>query len=226
MKVKINPYIKSLLRENSAYIILNIVLVVVLIVFSIYNFHLIPDKQNDIARKEGEITELQKRLNVLNSPFATNDKELNSSLELLNSLIPSSEDYFSIISVLEELSSKTNFIIDSYVINLASSNTNKLQLTIDGKGDQESFIKFLKEYNFGGGRLITSSNIKLSSKFAGSMVLTITFYNKPLAPGTQLPLSLSNEDQAEIEELKNKVSFTIKEEKTEDSSYSKKSNPF
>lgn len=226
MKTKISPYIKSLLKENSIYISVNIVLIVILIFFIVFNFNLIPDKRNSILKEESEVIKLQKRADFLNSPIATNTEELNSSLELLNSLIPSSEDYFSVITVLEELSKKTNFIIDSYEINLSSSNANKLQLSVSGKGDQDAFMKFLNEYNYGGGRLITSSNIQLSAKYAGGMTLTITFYNKTIAKGEALPLDLNSKDQEEIDKLKSKVSFTLKEEKLEDLSYPKKSNPF
>ncbi len=226
MKTKISPYIKSLLKKNSVYISINILLIVILIFFIAFNFNLIPDKQNSILKEENEVAQLQKRDDFLNSPIAVNAVELDSSLKLLNSLIPNSEDYFSVITVLEELSKKTNFIIDSYDINLTASGANKLQLSVSGKGDQESFIKFLKEYNYGGGRLITSSNIQLSAKYAGTMTLIITFYNKTIAKGEALPLDLNSKDQEEIAKLKNKVDFTLKEEKLDDLSYPKKSNPF
>jgi len=176
-----------------------------------------------------ETTDLQRRVTLFNKAFL-NKEDLESSVNMLNSLIPSSEDYFSVIYALDKISQKTNFIITSYTINLKSSTQNKLKLTIAGSGDRNSFLKFLNEYNFGGGRLITSDKIELTPQISGQIKIDITFYNKDAKLGKkqQIP-ALSESLLKDLTALKEKVHFGLKEASSEgqlDFNYPRKINPF
>jgi hypothetical protein len=229
MKIKINPYLKNLIKENSLYIVINAIFLLLSIFSLMYNSSQLPEKLARINTLKGEIKELENKANIINSSSFADSQELDQDIKLLNSLIPNVEDYFSVIYALDQLSSKTSFIITSYNINVQRSSSNKLQLVITGVGDQQAFMNFLKEYNFGGGRLITADRVELASQLDTAIRLDIKFYNNNVALDKQTKLNLSSQIQEEIDTLKNKVSFLIKEDYAEDIenlNYPKKINPF
>ncbi len=226
MKLKINPYLLSLIKENLIYIVVNLSLVLITVAVFAYNLRLLPEKDIQISTLENDVKELTARANLLNAPFLTEKGDLDSTIKVLDALVPSLEDYFSLIYSLEELSKKTNFIINSYSINLQESTANKLQLVISGVGDQDAFMKFLKDYNFSGGRLMTCDRLDLSSRFSGSIRLNVAFYNKNVTSQGSTILALTSKDWQEINRIKSKVSFLLKEASPESLIYPRKTNPF
>lgn len=227
--MKPNPFLIGLLRENIVYIALNIVGIVLIIFVFSSNIAKVRENTQKIATLTADIQDLQKRVSIFNSPLA-NTEDLDTTARLLTQLIPNSEDYFSIIYSLEKLSQKTSFIITSYAINLKSSTQDRLRLSITGSGDATAFLKFLNEYNFSGGRLITSDKIELTPQVSGQIKIDVTFYTK----NTKLPqnvqsLPLSPSLFQELAALKEKVGFNLKEatsSATADFNYPRKSNPF
>ncbi len=226
MRLKINPYLLSLIKENLIYIVANLVLVVVTIAVLTYNLRQLPEKDTQIATLENDVKDLTAKANLLNTPFLTEKADLDATIKVLDTLVPSLEDYFSIIYSLNELSKKTNFIINSYSINLQESSANKLQLIISGIGDQDAFMRFLKDYNFSGGRLMTCDRLELSSRYSGSIRLNVAFYNKSVTGGGANTLALTTKDWQELNKIKSKVSFLLKEASPESLIYPKKTNPF
>ncbi len=228
MKTKIKPYLLRLLKENSLYIITLILLSFLLIFFVSVNLPKLEKNQQEIKTLSQEVNELKTKVSLINS-LATNPAQLEEEIKFINALIPGEEDYFSIIYALEQLSLKTGFVITSYTVNIKNSNTNKLQLSITGVGDKEAFMKFLKQYNFGGGRLITSDEIELSPQFSGGIKINLTFYNKNIAK-EKIPLTNQNAKfLSEKKEKKNKIQFSFKESSPEgelDYNYPRKTNPF
>ena len=144
-------------------------------------------------------------------------------------LIPNIEDYFSIIYALEKLSLNSNFIINSYTVSIGKSTSQKLKLSVTGMGDSESFINFLKNYNFAGGRLITSDKIQLDPNFVGSIKIDLTFYTKKVTANQNLESNPDEKVFNELETLKNKVNFAFDVDTASsapDFNYPRKSNPF
>lgn len=228
MKLKIKPYFLTLLKENALYIGANILLLVLLLFSTIINLPKLFENQKKVEILSQEIAQLQRRSDFLNSVVA-DTTELESDIKFLNSLIPNSEDYFSIIYALEQLSLKTNFIINSYTVDMKNSNANKLRLTVNGTGDREAFMKFLEEYNFGGDRLITSDKIELTQQLSGGIKIDLTFYNKNVTSEATIPAPQTSKYLSEIRGLKNKVQFSLKEGTEEtglDYGYRRKTNPF
>lgn len=217
------------MKENALYLALNIVaLFLILFVLSI-NSGKVYDNNQKIDRLSSDIRDLQRRVDLVKGT-AFSEESLDSSVKMLSSLIPNTEDYFSIIYTLEKLSQKTNFVISSYSINLKSSTKNKLKLTVTGTGDQSSFLAFLSEYNFGGGRLITSDKIELNRQTSGQIKIDIAFYSKETKPtANQKPLPLSSSMIKELAVIRDKIQFGLKEGSGEaaiDFSYPRKTNPF
>ena len=229
MKNKKLYYYSILIAENIVYILTNIVLTIVIL------FLVIPFFQQTLENKQ-KINDLNNEINLLTSKknnlklFAQNDLNIEKAIKILNYLVPNEEDYFSILYALEKLSGKTGLLITSYVINLSDKNPNRLRLTVTGLGDINTFLDFLKEYNFGGGRLITSDNLSLNSQQQSGFKIDLIFYNQKI--DTKNLSNLTIDDPTffkKINELLAKTEFVLKESSEEaflDINYPRKTNPF
>lgn len=225
---KIMPYLAKLIQQNLIYIAgaaLLLVLVVVVVKTGVDRI-----QKADVTNKSltTEVTELRNKFNLLNTVVPSSE-ELDSDIQLLNSLIPEAEDYFSIIFALETLSRKTGFIITSYTVNMKASTKEELKLSVTGVGDTTAFMSFLENYNFAGGRLITSDKIELNPQESSAIKVNLTFYNKKVALNFADGVVINPKTIEEIALLRDKVDFSFKEEvaaPTVDYSYPKKTNPF
>lgn len=227
MKNKIKPFIRRLIRENIFYIIGNIFIFTIIIITVGIGLRESSNYNKKISALKTELNQLQNKVTLINTIIPSSDK-LDEDLNFLNTLIPNVEDYFSVIYALEKLSQKSNFIITEYTINVGNSISERLKLGVTGTGDSQSFINFLKDYNFGGGRLITSDKIQVDQNFSGSIKIDLTFYSKSVLIGKDLETP-NNKIFEELETLKNKVNFNFNNNIATDSAnlnYPKKSNPF
>lgn len=228
MKLKIKPFLRRLLKENLFYLIGNIfifVLIIITIKIGITN-NLNYEKKT--ATLKIELNQLKKKVTQMNTIVPSSAK-LDEDLDFLNKLIPNVEDYFSIVYALEKLSQKSNFIITSYTVSVGSSTAEKLKLSVTGTGDSQTFIDFLKNYNFGGGRLITSDKIQLDPNFFGSIKIDLTFYAKNVSANQNLEIEPDAKIFNELEALKNKVNFVFEPNlatSEPDYNYPRKQNPF
>lgn len=229
MKNKIKPFVWLLIKENIPYIVGDIFLIIIIIIAINIGLSEKNKYETKISDINVELTQLQNKINLINTTIPSSEK-LDEDVSLLNSLIPNVEDYFSAVYSLEKLSEKTNFTINSYNVNVEKSTSQKLELTVNGTGNSQEFINFLKEYNFGGGRLITSDRIQLDPKFSGSIKVNLTFYNKNVPSSSDLEISPGTKDFEELEAIKKKVNFNfnnVTASSTPDLiNYPKKDNPF
>lgn len=229
MKTKIKPFIKRLLKENIYYIIGNIFIFILIIITIKTGFTEIANYKRKITTLETENIELMNKVTLMNSAVPESEK-LDEDVKFLNTLIPDVEDYFSVIYALEQLSKKTNFIITSYSVNVKASTTDKLRINVTGVGDSQSLINFLKDYNFSGGRLITSDKVQLDPNFSGSIIINLTFYNKKTTAANNLEMSVKSSTYKELEDLKNKTNFSFESNDVASGSstldYPKKADPF
>jgi len=228
MKNKIKPFIKRLIKENIFYIIGNIFIFLLIIVTIKIGVTKIVDYKTKIDSLKVENTKLMNKVNFMNSEIPEPDK-LDDDVKFLNTLIPNAEDYFSIIYSLEKLSQKTNFIITNYTVNVGASTSEQIKMSVTGVGNSQSFIDFLKDYNFSGGRLITSDKIQLDPNFVGSLIINLTFYNKKTQVSDKLETFPNTNIYKELENLKAKVDFNLEDNVATISpslDYPKKTNPF
>lgn len=226
IKTKINPYLKYLLKENLGYIGLLVGLIIVSIIAVYFLSIRISENQVIIDARAKEVKELQNKQNLIAAATSQNPQGLTEDVDILKNLIPDTEDYFSIVYALDELSQKTGFIISSYTINLASSSTNKLSLIVSGVGNSDAFLKFLQDYNLGGGRLITTEKIELNAKDVETFRLALNFYNKKVSEGADTNLNYAA-SLKQFAKIKDKVSFALSplSEATSEA-YPTKQNPF
>lgn len=227
MRIKLKPYHKYILRVNFPYLIISIVLITSTLIIPSFMLTRYSNNQKQIDELESELSQLEIKKSILSANINSDSSNIEEDVRMIKSLIPDFENYFSIIFALDELSKKTNFIIDSYTVNLKGSSKERLSLTVKGTGNQDSFLNFLKEYNFGGGRLITAEKIEFNKDQLSGTALVLNFYNKKVnnLGDTNIDFKKTLDKLAA---LKGKVSYVIQPEQIENPNedYPKKSNPF
>lgn len=228
MKNKIKPFIQNLIKKNIFYIIGNVFIFVLIIITIKIGLTENLNYGKKISDLDTELKTLQNKVTLMNTTIPSSDK-LDDDLNFLNTLIPNVQDYFTIIYALDKLSQRTGFIITEYSINVQNSTREKLRLEVNGTGDSQSFINFLKDYNFGGDRLITSDKIQIDPNFLGSIKIDLTFYAKSVSTDKKSGVTRDYKFFEELETLKSKVNFSFdsnSELSNPDLDYPRKSNPF
>lgn len=175
---------------------------------------------------KGEISVLKNRADVIAGSKKVAEDQIDEYTNILSTLIPNAEDYFSLIYTLEKLSRDTGFIITNYTVNLSQKTSEKLSLTVEGQGDANSFIDFLKNYQFSGGRLITSEKIEFSSKENIGTKVALNFYNKKVDSLQTIPPQLTINDVKLLSEIRGKISLNFMPEVAVVENYPRKTNPF
>ncbi|MGB9707386.1 MAG: hypothetical protein ACPL1D_01395 [Microgenomates group bacterium] len=229
MRINFHPYLRALLKENLPYILSTLVL----FIFTLTTFFIYLPKLLDLNNKKQELSQevkiLKNRLSFIDAHLK--DEPLDFYLKILYRLIPLQEDYFSIIYALENLSKKTGFIITGYTINLTDSTPEKLKITVTGTGDKQSFMNFLRDYSFAGGRLITADEISLTEIEMSKIDINLNFYNAPKVENVnkEFNLQIVKNQLDKIHYIVDKVKTNVSTEEmtvSENWEYPKKTNPF
>jgi len=228
MRIFKNRYYNALIESHSIYILFDLVLILITFFIIYFSFQKSIENDKKIAVLDQEIRTLTEKQNNF---FAIKNTHIDfdKAIKIFNQLVPEEEDYFSILYALEKISQKTNFKITSYTVNLVNNQSNTLKLTVTGIGDVNTFFKFLKEYNFGGGRLITSDNLSLNSSEQSGFKINLTFYTKKISSEESFPPIDQQEFSKKINELLAKTEFLLKESSATaviDTNYPRKTNPF
>ncbi len=175
MKRAIDIYTIRLFKENIVYVLLFVIFLVMLGVFlprQLSNYSELSQKKEKINQ---ELSNLRtKKITVLSFTAG----EIDELVKVLNRLIPNNEDYFSLFTTIENLSLSSGFAINSYKTVLPDSPKEELSVTINGEGSMNSLFDFLEKYHFGGGRLITVKEVKLTPNNLSIVTLQLTFYSK------------------------------------------------
>lgn len=227
MKINIDYPVKRLIWENLLYLLGFIALSTAMYIVTFFYLNQYQNNSKKISALELEIGQYHSKQEALDfkNQLIEDETRLDYVNGVFSQLIPAKEDYFSIIASLDKLSLQSNFIITSYNIVIGSSTPEKLAIVIEGQGDPNTFLEFLKDYNFSGGRLITIDKIDFNQEaFTGTKV-NINVYTAK-ASSTQLfePSIETNMDF--IENILQKVQLELKAEEAEESEYPTKSNPF
>jgi hypothetical protein len=214
--------LKEDLRTYAVVIVVPIVLI--LCVIAVRGYFSASEEKTQI---EGEVESLRKQVDTYNSNKQLVQSDLDLYNNLLLSVIPNREDFFSMILALEKISQETGFNIDKYTIQLTDSTPEKLALSVEGTGDSNSFLKFLQQYRYKGGRLITNEKMEFSTANVGQTKLSLNFYNKASGLSDQKVEAISTADVNLIKDIQNKVSLSFTDNNEEvDTNYQTKENPF
>lgn len=182
---------------------------------------------SEVADIREEVVGLKTSLQTVQANSGELRNRLDTYNEILTTLIPEEEDYFSLIFALEQISRDTGFSILRYTISLDDSTEEKLAVSIEGVGDSVSFLRFLESYRYEGGRLITSEHIEAGSSNEGRTVVSLNFYHKALTNLSETIEPIPNSEIARISEIEKKVNVSIKSnESVRSIQYPTKENPF
>jgi hypothetical protein len=177
-----------------------------------------------------QVSLLQDQVAKNQASVPLSESEVDRYNQILDQLVPNKEDYFSILYSLENLSNDTGFNITRYSLNLAQSEKNTITIGVEGNGDTDSFLKFLNDYPFKGGRLITSDrvDIQTNGKDSGATTtLTLHFYTSEIASNdTAVGKTLTQQDLDFIKTIASKTSFKVKQSNNQIVEYPVKDNPF
>lgn len=213
MTHKIRPYLQFLINQNLVYFLLFGGLVLITALIIPFLTAQIDKGFTDINKSKIEATSLQIKQRVLQSVINESKDDIDKDLALVTGLIPDSEDFFSMIYSLEQLSQSTGFIINNYSVNLKKSDSNKLSITVTGLGDSASFLELLRTYNFAGGRLITAEKIGIDPLQHSGVSLDLNFYNQKPTLDADEKLDFQGSIN-ELNAIRSKVKFSIVDQAT------------
>jgi hypothetical protein len=159
---------------------INIVYIVVFLItiafFGLYWFKFqtyLKDAQN-IKSLQLQVEDLRQKEQIINTFRST---QLDSLIKTLNTLLPGKEDYFSIFTSLDNVSRTSGFVITSYSVSFSKASPEKVGLIINGEGTPGELMKFIENYKFSGGRLITMDSVEFSPSTTQT-ALKVNFYAK------------------------------------------------
>ena len=182
--------------------------------------------QSSIEQTTNDIQNLKQKQQLV-AASTQEQTNLDEDLQLMNRLIPQSQDYFTIIQSLENLSQQTQFQITSYTINLSSSTDTKLAIIVRGVGDSSAFVRFLDDYQLNGGRLITIEKVTINPLNPGEVQLNMNFYIESASdPEADINYNAVL-DQLGVIKTKIKYDLAPQQQPTEqDLTFPSKANPF
>ncbi len=224
--MRLNYFLVRQIKENSLYLIILVAVVGYLSFLTWFVFNSTSDNATKTSTLQSEIADLTTRRDFINYQQTVRQQgiDIDGGNRLLSQLIPDQEDFFSLIYALDTISSQSQFIITGYTLT-PSSVVSPLTVTITGTGDTDSFTKFLSNYNFGGGRLITIDSIKYLTSYAGETSLRINFYSGKSAITPHYAYRFTDADKQLITRIMSKLTVEIKNSSAS-AAYQTKQNPF
>lgn len=179
----------------------NIVLLVIAIFISVKAY----DQYVYSSQIQTDIDKTKSDINLIRNNQSLLSERIDEYNKLLEKLIPDEETYFSVISALDLLESRTGVTIASYTINLQSTTEEKLALQVSVVGEKEAVDKFLDEYMYVGGRLLTSESIIIGGDVETTYSFILNFYHKPYADGGTTARKITQKDLDYLDEVKSKL---------------------
>ncbi len=176
MKKIINKYTIRLIKENIIYLMSGIVFILLLAFVlpgQITDYQALRKTNQKLV---GEISQLERKKAIIAS---FDSDEIDGLVKTLNTLLPQSEDYFSIFYALDAISQQTNFLINGLTISFDSGSPEELTVDVETLGTSETFVAFLEDYIYKSGRLITMDSIEYDPTLP-STSLSLHFYSKKI----------------------------------------------
>lgn len=222
--MKLDFHTKKLIEKNMPYIGIFGVFVLLLLYLLRFQLPNYLSYRSKITSLKTEVADLDTKKTVI---YSFNPSQLNGLVSILNNLLPTKEDYFSIVSTLEQIAEKTDFHITSYTVNFSKDSKDKIVLKINGEGTNSSIMKFLQDYQVTGGRLITMDAIQFSPSTTKA-VLNLNFYSKDVQVLNESNIAGINADVIKLLEKTNKTMSDIIKTPQDDTEvpYAPKADPF
>lgn len=225
--IKNTSDLNELIKNNlSIFAVVVAVPVIVLMCAISYQGYVSAAEERDMLKQE--LVGLRTSADTVRQNENSLQQRIDDYNQVLGTVIPEREDYFTIIFALEKLSQDTGFTIVRYEISLEESKDDRMSLAVEGSGDIDSFLNFLRDYQFKGNRLITNEKIELSESNEGRTRLSLNFYHKALPGLVQTVKPISEKDINLVQDIQSKITINIKpsDEDITDTDYETKENPF
>jgi hypothetical protein len=163
-------------------------------------------KYLSLQTEKDKISQLKSRVVLVRNNKDVFDGRIDEYNEILGKLIPDEESYFSVITALDSLASRTGVTITSYSINLKSTTEEKLTLSLVIDGDQEALNKLLADYMFTSGRLITNEESTIVvDKEEQSLSISFNFLHKKFNNAVISSVVVTKKDIQFLDEVKLKM---------------------
>lgn len=201
---------KRIIQEEYSLVIA-FFLIIIIFLLLIYVIRIRLDLITRSHGLENEVAILKNRVITIKNSQNYIEKDVEQTNRFLSLLIPDFEDFFSIIKALEKISEVSGFAIKGYDVNLQRTVTEKLSLIVEGSGNDATFIDFLKNYNFAGGRFVTSGKIEYTDSPFKTTKIHLDFYSKKVVIDNSGFPQLTKEDFTFINKIKEKVKITFTE---------------
>lgn len=191
-----------------------------------YSFSALSLARIEEANLKEETKILKNRVDIIKTNSQLKADQIRIYNQVLSTLIPDNEDTFTIIYALEKIGAETGFVISNYTVNVSATTQNKISLVVGGKGNINTFMEFLKNYNYIGGRLATSETIQFSGTNVDTQV-NLNFYNKKYVVDQEIVPQLSSQDLDMLQKIKEKIKINFVTPESEvNSDYEITNNPF
>jgi hypothetical protein len=199
--------LKAITKYKIIYPIIFLVLINIGLLFGLFYIgNNLYQKYLTLRTEKDEISILKSRV-----VLARNNKEIFAGRideynELLEKLIPDEESYFSVITALDALANRTGVTISSYSINLKSTTEEKLTLTLNIEGDQDSLNKLLADYLFTSGRLIINEESSIMNDAEKqNLNISFNFFHKQYKEKAISTAVVNEKDIRFLDEVKAKL---------------------
>ena len=207
---KINPYLKHLFKENLIYFVGAMFFIAIFLYFNIIVLRSIKEEKKQIETLREEVENLKMKKKQLSSMDYLNEADIVRFKLILTQLVPNTEDFFSILYALETLSQQTGVEILNYTLQFNKKRRAEIPIVVTLLGDQDSFMKLLKDYNFKSGRLITMSSFNFNGIKTSQLKLTFTFYNDSLRRNNIGENFISKKDYEFLKKISKKITVDLK----------------
>jgi len=223
--------INAIKNRKETMILFPMVIFIIILFITLFSFNNLSSIKRKNELLSQEVLSLKNRRDniLLNLKMLNENSDFINYNQILGMLVPESEDFFSIIYTLQQISQQSGLIIENYVVSIGRSTNQKTSISITYVNDQTSFMKFLDLYQYSGGRLVTIPKINWKSDSSGKTKVLLNFYSKGYVPTNGQVFKISKAEQNKVKDILSKIKINVlNPEATPEVSvdYETKDNPF
>jgi Tfp pilus assembly protein PilO len=181
-----------------------------LVAFAVYTYLAVSASQG-IEDARQERSKLEGEISYFNLTKKLASDKVEGYNTLLLQLIPEQEDYFLLIASIERFSQRTGLKVDTYSVDVPKEGSDKFTMTITGSFAPNQLQRFLDNYQFGTGRLVTIENMSLTQNPNATIQpldvrMTINLYSRKVSTSNLIRVgSLSQKDIDLMESISEKM---------------------
>jgi len=224
--------INAIKNRKETMILFPMVIFIIILFITLFSFNNLSSIKRKNELLSQEVLSLKNRRDniLLNLKMLNENSDFINYNQILGMLVPESEDFFSIIYTLQQISQQSGLIIENYVVSIGRSTNQKTSISITYVNDQTSFMKFLDLYQYSGGRLVTIPKINWKLDSSGKTKVLLNFYSKGYVPTNGQVFKISKAEQNKVKDILSRIKINVasKEATSEPTviDYETKDNPF